>query len=567
MLVQIPPSRQEIDLQIRAENARRSLSCFTQEMWPVIEPGVPLRWNWHMDCVCSHLQAVTEGHIRKLIILIPPGHCKSTLVSVMWQAWEWIDYPYMRTLFGSYDESLTHRDSMKCRSIIKSPKYQRFFRPDWSISKDQDTKGYFSNTYQGSRKTYYVASRKKTGWRGNHVVIDDPLSAEDRYNNQMKLDVIDSWETVLSTRVNDPSTAAFVVIMQRLADNDLAGYLMEKYGDKYVVVMLPAEFDPDRKCTTYIDDEIFFEDPRTEKGELLFDEMFPLPVIDDLKIRLGPVDYSAQFDHKPVPAGGDRFQSQYFQYWKYVPGSPLLVELNYRDGSGGHIKEYTRVDFLEKIMSLDPALTEKKTSDYTCMGLWAKTNKGELILLHRVKFKKDEAGIVAAAKELYSMQQWGKNPPSYIAVESNGLGIAVYQVLKNAGLPVKEVQVSKDKVVMSGVAVTRFQGGQIFLPDYDVAPWMHETVKELLSFPAGVHDDEVSMICIAANDVFAQTMMTPTSITTLNSTQKPAKFNPLKTQVNLEKRHLFGADKMTGGLNQDRMQGGKNGNGNGFRKH
>ena len=122
-----------------AESARRSLAEFVRQAWPIVEPGTPLRWNWHVDAVCSHLEAVADGGIRNLVINIPPGCLKSSLVSVFWPAWMWIRRPEWRAIFSSYAEALATRDAVKTRAIVESDWYQRaFVRGAWKLSGDQN---------------------------------------------------------------------------------------------------------------------------------------------------------------------------------------------------------------------------------------------------------------------------------------------------------------------------------------------------------------------------------------------------------------------------------------------
>src|ERR1700733_9951275 len=249
-IVYAPQSHRERIRQIKAHKCRLSLYEFTKEFWSIIEPGKPFIDGWHVRAICDHLQAVSEGKFRNLIICLPPGFAKSTLVSVMWFCWTWVDRPYIRALFGSYDEKLTYRDSGKCRDILVSKKFQKLFHPEWRI--DKDSASLFSNTFYGNRKTYYMTSRKKTGWRGEYLIVDDPLSAEDRYDKNIKKQVVDTWDSTLWTRVNKTGHYAFVVIMQRLAEDDLVGHILEKYGDDYIQLILPNEYVSKRKCITPI---------------------------------------------------------------------------------------------------------------------------------------------------------------------------------------------------------------------------------------------------------------------------------------------------------------------------
>ena len=113
----------------------RKLVNFVEQAWHVIEPAEEYKHNWHIDVICEHLEAVTRGEIKNLLINVPPGTMKSILVSVMWPAWEWTQNPALRYFGVSYDESLSIRDAMKCRDIITSEWYQRLW-PNVAIRKD-----------------------------------------------------------------------------------------------------------------------------------------------------------------------------------------------------------------------------------------------------------------------------------------------------------------------------------------------------------------------------------------------------------------------------------------------
>lgn len=488
-----PPGR--IERLLRAEACRRSYATFIQEFWGVIEPGTPLAWNWHIQAIADHLQAVTENRISRLMIAIPPGHGKSIFTSVLWQPWQWLHNPSLRELYGSYDESLTYRDSLRARDVIKSPKYQQMFSPDWFIRHDQDSKGFFINSRHGSRRTYYVGSRKITGWRGDHVVIDDPLSAKSRYDRLIKSEVIDTYDRVLSTRVNNPNFSAFVVIMQRLASDDLIGHILEKYEDEYEYLMLPAEFDPDRRCVTSI-----FKDKRTEAGELLFPQMYPKDRLEALKVQLGQVDADAQLQHLPHPEGGARFNTSKFQYWRWI-GS-MMIELMHRSGA----VEHYRVDLMPKFITVDVACSEKRGSDYTVIGLWAITNKNEIILLHRRRLQQEEAGVVANILEVYHMQEYGRLQPMWVGIEDTGVGLPIKQAVGTKGLPVTGIHATKDLITNSSIAIVRIEAGQIFFPAPDVCDWVREFTDFLVKFPGASNDDDVSMVSLAANSMYEKTV-------------------------------------------------------------
>jgi len=87
-----PSLRDELD----GELARRRLREFVSQAWLIVEPTTPFVPGFHIDAICDHLEAITRGELRNLLINVPPRHMKSLLVSVLWPAWEWIAHPERR---------------------------------------------------------------------------------------------------------------------------------------------------------------------------------------------------------------------------------------------------------------------------------------------------------------------------------------------------------------------------------------------------------------------------------------------------------------------------------------
>jgi hypothetical protein len=106
----LPPflAKPNARVKIEREYAARSLREFVRQGWHVVEPSTVFVPSWHIDAICEHLEAITRGEIRNLLINVPPRHMKSLLVSVFWPAWEWIRFPERRWLYSSYAQSLKH---------------------------------------------------------------------------------------------------------------------------------------------------------------------------------------------------------------------------------------------------------------------------------------------------------------------------------------------------------------------------------------------------------------------------------------------------------------------------
>src|ERR1017187_10876144 len=204
-----PSLRDEID----SEMAARSLRQFVQQAWVVVETSTQFVPGWHIDANIEHLEAVTRGQIRNLLINVPPRHMKSLLVSVLWPAWEWIRWPERRWLFSSYAATLSIRDSVKCRRLLESPWYKTRWGHVFMLTGDQNAKMRFDNNRSGYRLSTSVGGAV-TGEGGDRIVCDDPHNVADVTSDAIRKSALDWWDIAVSTRVNDPKTSAMVIVMR-----------------------------------------------------------------------------------------------------------------------------------------------------------------------------------------------------------------------------------------------------------------------------------------------------------------------------------------------------------------
>jgi predicted phage terminase large subunit-like protein len=152
---------------------RESLHTFVERAWHIIEPGVTYVDGPHIRAICEHLQAITDGQIRFLLINIPPRHAKSTIVSVMWPCWEWIRRPQEKYLSASYSGILSTRDNLKARRLITSPWYQARWGDVVELTGDQNQKTRFENTSTGYRIASSVGGTA-TGEGGSRLICLHP---------------------------------------------------------------------------------------------------------------------------------------------------------------------------------------------------------------------------------------------------------------------------------------------------------------------------------------------------------------------------------------------------------
>ena len=473
-LLKRPNLADEIDREL----ARRYLGEFVRQAWLVIEPSTPLVPGWHIDAIIAHLEAVSRGQIRNLLINVPPRHMKSLLVSVFWPAWEWIRWPERRWLYSSYAASLSIRDSVKCRRLIESAWYQSKWGDRFALTSDQNTKGRFDNNRSGYRLATSVGGAA-TGEGGDRIICDDPHNVQEAESDSVRKGTIDWWDVVMSTRVNDPKTAAKVVVMQRCHEQDLSGHLSEQGGWDHLC--LPAEYEGSGKMTS-----IGWSDPRSEYGELLWQERFGRPEIDSLKVSMGSYAAAGQLQQRPSPAEGGLLKRHWFRFWQF-PGAnlpPIVFRLP--DGTQQSIEPVAFPFHDEVIQSWDCSFKDLNTSDFVVGQVWTRSGSA-FLLLHQVRAKMDCPATVRAVRQM------SNRFPMTLAklIEDKANGSAVVQILAHEIVGILPVTPEGGKVARASAVSPLIEAGNVYLPHPHIATWVNDFIEECAAFPNGRHDDQV----------------------------------------------------------------------------
>lgn len=442
----IIPSLEQID----AELARRSLRDFVRQAWHVLEPNTDYVTNWHIDAICDHLEACSRGEITKLIINVPPGHMKSLLTCVFWCAWEWINKPHLKWLYASYAAHLSIRDSIKTRVLVQSDWYQRNYGDKYQLVKTNEQ--YITNNKTGFRIATSIAGLG-TGERVHRVINDDLVNATDAQSEAMRLQAINHMQA-MATRGVPSEPFVQVLIMQRLHEQDPAGWAMEQGG--WEKLILPAEFEPHRRAET----SIGFKDPRTEEGELLWPQLFNHDKLEEIKRALGAYGAAAQLQQRPAPLDGGIIKLEKLQFYTEIT---------------------EHVDFY--IQSWDTAFKTGKENDYSVCTTWAICKKG-YYLVDRYKAKVEFPELKRMLITLAN--QWR---PATILIEDKASGQSLIQELKrDTRLPIKPIKIDSDKIARVNAITTTLEVNT-YLPQQ--APWLRDYLDNLLVFPNGAHDDDV----------------------------------------------------------------------------
>jgi predicted phage terminase large subunit-like protein len=463
-----------------------SLFYFIQQAWPVVEPATQFIKGKHLNAMTTHLEAVTNGKIRNLLINIPPRHMKSLTVSVFWPVWEWIANPHRRWLFASYAASLSIRDTLRSRRLIESPWFKLYFGDRFSLTSDQNQKMRYENDKTGCRIATSVDG-SATGEGGDRVVVDDPHNVAERESEAIRRATLTWWDETMSTRLNDPKTGAKIIVMQRVHEKDLSGHVLEQGG--YVHLNLPAEFEPQRRCTTLIG----WKDWRKAEGELLWPQRIGVSELSDFKLRLGPSGYAGQFQQRPTPAGGARFQQEWFRYYRLAPFTRPAYVLFAPDGS----ERTVSLASCSRFAVMDPAGSEPQQNSrpcYTVIQVWDVTPTHEMLLVHQYREQVQSPDAAAAAVRI--AREFGVQ---FIGIEKDGIGLGIVQAVKRAGITVRPIKARGSKEARSETAEIRMAAGSIYFPRE--APFLWDLEQELLHFPKGEYADQVDALAHAAMQV------------------------------------------------------------------
>ena len=306
-------------------DAEESLLGFIKLAWKHLEPGTPFVPGWPVEAICEHLEAVSNGDIKRLVINVPPGCMKSLTTNVFWPAWEWgpRKQPNLRYISASYEKGLATRDLVRCRDLIQSEWYRALWPIDFKD--DQNLKTFYQNTEQGWRLAASVGGAL-TGYRADRVNIDDPHDVKSAESERKREESLRWFTETLPTRLNKQSESTMVVVMQRLHERDISGLILKELKDTWTHLMLPMEFEQSRKCIVQVTG---FEDPRTEEGELMWPERFNRESVERLKETFraqgGSYAEAAQLQQRPAPRGGGMFKREHFHVVDAAPAQGRVV--------------------------------------------------------------------------------------------------------------------------------------------------------------------------------------------------------------------------------------------------
>lgn len=431
----------------------------------------------HLTYLSLKLADAHARRVQRLLIMMPPRHGKSQLISEYLPAWWLGKSPDDRVALGSYHERFAASWGRKSRdNFVETAArlWKRQLRRDLKASNDWG----IAHHVGGMRTA--GAGGAMTGYGAHLLIFDDPVKdAKDANSATVRENIWDWWQSTAYTRLEPGGVA--IGVMTRWHEDDLMGRLlaqMKEGGEAWEVIRMPAIAE---------EDELWQYGSwswQRKKGEALWSARYPLERLLQIQKSIGSYWWGALFQQNPTPLGGGIFKREWFRYAVRERSAIVL-----KKASGD-----TRVpiDLLTRFMTVDLAISQKDNADYLVISHWGLTRANELILLDVFRDRvpgPEQLGLLHSQYERFR--------PGFIGVEATAYQALLVQQAASAGLPVVELTPDADKVTRALTGAARMQSEHVYFCK-DVEQ-LDECEKELLDFgPAAARDDFVDTLSYAA---------------------------------------------------------------------
>jgi predicted phage terminase large subunit-like protein len=429
-----------------------NFSKFVEESFKELYPNVEFLNNWHIDLICYNLEQAAQGKIKRLIINVPPRSLKSFCVSVAWPAWLLGHNQYSKIMVASYSQILSVKHSIDCRRLIASPYYQHKF-PKVQLSKEHNQKSKFMTINGGYRFATSVMGTA-TGEGGDILIVDDPHNAIQASSPQLRTRAVEWFEQTFVSRLNDKKEGVIIIVMQRLHEEDLTGYLLNKANSPWQLLKLAAI---EEEQTTYY---IGAKEILRKAKEPLHAQREGHDELCQVRQELGEQAFSAQYLQLPITKKGNLIKAEWIKKYKQAP------------------ENYNNI-----IHSWDMACKPGIKNDYSVCTIW-----GELDgIYYLLNVFKERLSYPDLKKEVLSLSH--KWQPDIILIEDKASGTSIIQDLeKEKNLPIIAVKVLNNKQDRFMAITTFFEAGKIIIPES--CDWVSSYEREILNFPFVANDDQ-----------------------------------------------------------------------------
>lgn len=442
-----------------------SLSRFSYKAFQFFNLGASLYNNIGIVSIIEALKKVQEGKIKRLIINIPPRNMKSLITSTAFPAWMLGVRPHTKMICVSYSQTLANKFSLETKSLMSSQWYQSVFE-DTHIMHGANTKSKFMTTDNGFRFAVGTGG-SITGEGADIIIIDDPHKPKDALNIKAREKVIDWYQNTLSSRLNNKQEGAIILVMQRLHDYDLSGYLENYSSEDWHILKLP--------CYNSQNSII-----QTRSG-----------IVSPKSAILSPIDSIQTIARMRSEMGEKSFMAQYQQSPKYDESFSIVKP-------SWIIQKELLGNFDQTFISLDSAVKDKEINDMSVFTIWkvknhTDKNKNILYIVDCIPKRVLFPDLLKIANEMIHQYK-----PNGFIIEDKGSGSSLIQELKDKNhIGIKPISPKESKAVRFSSASIYFENKQVTInPNIKEIDYI---INQLTSFPNVKHDDVCDSVSLFLN--------------------------------------------------------------------
>lgn len=424
---------------------------------------------WFHFLIAEKLKQVSDGEIDRLMIVMPPRHGKSTLISRFFPAWHLGRHPDDHIMATSYSGRLAHRFGRFTRNLIADDRY-----PFPGVHLAQDSRSADLYDIEGREGGYLAAGLDGTltGEGADILLIDDPTkSAKEADSETMREGAIEWYTETAYPRLQ--ARGRIVVVGTRWRDDDLLGYIMnheENDSDEFEVVKFPA-----------ID----------EDGKALWAEMYPIEELAKRRKNMTRRMWAAQYQADPTPDEGSIVKRWWWKYWHH-PGQPLPpVKVKGPGGTPIYVYPEPLPTFFDRsLQSWDMNFQETTDGSFVCGQVWHSRGSRRYLMPDQYHMRVEFTDAVLAVKVMTA-----RNPKvirKLIERKANGPAVISQLRGKIGGIVAVEPEGSKESRVYAVSDLV--EGGDVYLPHPSLASWVDAKdgfLDEWAQFPNAKNDDQV----------------------------------------------------------------------------
>lgn len=448
----------------RRDNVFGSLAAFAEEFMEVV-PAL------HHQIICQYIDRLLLDEFDDLIINTPPGSAKSTYSSIALPAYYMAKNPKNTVLTASHGFDLAEKWGKRVRNLVASEKYE-MLSGGVKLSPDTRAASQWATTVGGEFFGVGVGGGV-LGRRSDLCVIDDPVSGWEEANSLTRLKKIHDWfETDLMSRLKP--RAKIVLICQRLARNDLAGYMIDRNAEhptrRLKVLNIPMEcVDPD-------------SDPcLRQKGERLWPEWYTEEMVADYK--RDDFIWRTMYQQNPPADDGAWVNSDDIRF-----------------------RPTPEIDTTSIIYGLTDIALSVNSGDYTVHAMVSVDVKGDWDIIH---MERDRVDPNDSSKRLVELSKKFK-PIEWLIDDDNASKVFMHLVSSEArnqrvAVPWKPMPMrGQDKETRAAALRGQYKRGKIYMPAD--SPWAKWLTNELIMFPNAMGqgvDDGVDTLSLLGRRISA----------------------------------------------------------------